>query len=297
MKEYYNMKLYGYHQDDEYRYKYEEFIVLHEKIQSIQPLISKIIEQLEDDPEKFPRNFMKLSTGAKVLPCRVPNEELITNLFFNMTAEEVEKFIHNTVMYENHSSNPEIDENYVMCFRRAIPSEEPLYDNFWTTPESNEAFIGLSTEQPKDSPIRLHSVIKVTSLAQLKKHGIVDSERLGSEGEIAIDPNKKFEGVLFQYKDSRELYALRDYIDNGGITRQEMLETAQKTYYERTKLQGLPIFEEGSLKEQLDTICDDTTFSGFTQMSNNVRGISKQLELGDDVIEEGDIDYGANDWI
>ena len=240
-KEYYNMALYGYHEDDEYHLQYgsNEFNQLHERIQAIKPYVQRIFEQLESDPDKFPSNFIYLGYDSNFRYRRVPNKDLILNLFLGTSIEEAEKYIKNTVMYEQGSQD--IDKNYVMCFRRAIPAEEPLYDNFWTKPYSSESFSGLNVEQPKDSPIRLHSVIKVTSLAELEKHGIIHSERLGSEGEITIDPNKKFEGVLFQYKDSRELFDLMRYIDNGGKTRQELLRESLERYYDRTKLQGLPI--------------------------------------------------------
>lgn len=61
-EEFYNMKLYGYHKDDEYYFPEgsEEFNQLHKKIEFIRPIVSKIIEELKINPQKYPSSFFKL---------------------------------------------------------------------------------------------------------------------------------------------------------------------------------------------------------------------------------------------
>ena len=137
------------------------------------------------------------------LPC-FDNEDFIVNIINNIDIDEIEKYMLNTKEYIMHH---ECDKNYVLLFRRAIPSDEPITENFWTT-NFNEVFRGLSMEISGDQ--RIHSVINIATLDSLERHGVVVTDRGVTDGEVAIDPNKNFNSFLFRYKPWIENFELID---------------------------------------------------------------------------------------
>jgi hypothetical protein len=136
--------------------------------------------------------------------------------------------------------------DYVIVTRRAVPSETPKPEVFWTT-EHRVVISGLRRELPEKSPQRLHSVVMVSTLGNLKRHGFSDTSGGSSDGEIVIDPNKNFSDFLFMYKPEYEIKYLDSYLKDGGITREALLLELKKTANKRMRLQGLEVDIEDSL--------------------------------------------------
>ena len=126
---------------------------------------------------------------------------------------------------------------YAIVTRRAVPSDTPKPEAFWTI-EHREVKTGLTNEMPNGSPQRLHSVIMVSTIGRLAKHGYAYTENGGSDGEIVIDPTKPFNDFLFMYKPENEIEELKKYLNNGGISREELLEEFRKTASNRLDAQG-----------------------------------------------------------
>ena len=150
--------------------------------------------------------------------------------------EEQFNYVQNTI---NYGRNLSYDSRYVLVARRVVPSYEPKSENFWST-DPNESLNGLRNEIRDEQ--RFHSVVMVTSLEKLENHGLsMTKGRGGSDGEIVIDPNKTFNDFLFMYKPRSEFYNLLDFLEKGGIGREELLSKLRDTAYDRAVAQGLPI--------------------------------------------------------
>ena len=196
--------------------------------------ISKISDKRLVELVKY---FMELNEESKYSLMSFMHEDFLVNLINNVEIDDISNYLINTMKYH---LGKECNHEYVLCFRRAIPSEYPKTENFWSN-EFGEVYNGLTPEII--GPQRLHSVINVTTLDKLEKHGIVFTGKGVSDGEIAIDPNKNFDSILFRYKPISEYYELLEFLKNGGITRKELLEELYENRYERMKKQGLPIEE------------------------------------------------------
>ena len=155
-------------------------------------------------------------------------------LYHKVDEEDIYKYALNTC---KKKSNMPCDNNYVLVSRRAIPSEEPKPESFWTL-EHSQAVQGLRKELPDESPLRLHSVIMISTLGRLEKHGLAETTNGVSDGEVCIDPNKPFNDFLFMYKSEEETKKLRSYLKNGGMTREETLVKLKETANERKIKQG-----------------------------------------------------------
>lgn len=185
---------------------------------------------------KAVRCFMKMARKYKLTIQCFEDEMFMLNLLNHVELDDVPKYIDNTSKY---LMRKECDHRFVLCFRRALPSDYPKNENFWTT---DYRIASCCLRYEISGPLRLHSVIHVTTLGKLEEHGIVNTTTGAvTDGEIAIDPNKNFDGILFRYKLSDEYDELEEYLNNGGITRQELLDKCEATKYERMKNQGLPV--------------------------------------------------------
>lgn len=172
-------------------------------------------------------------------PC-FEDVDFLLNLINNVDVHDIPKYMVNTDNYLRHK---EYDKKYVLCFRRAVPSDSSKPETFWST-EFNTVKQGLRYEIGIGSPQRLHSVINIATLDSLEQHGIVHTMGRGvSDGEVAINPNKDFSSFLFRYKPISEFFSLRDYIANGGIERDELLHQLAETSLERMRKQGLIVDE------------------------------------------------------
>lgn len=144
------------------------------------------------------------------------------------------KYVENTCKYH---MGEECDHNFVIATRRAVPSNEPKPESFWST-EHRQVVSGLRRELPLGSPQRLHSVIMVTTIGRLENHGIATTNGGATDGEIAIIPTKPFSEFLFMYKPESEIVELKQYLENGGISRGKLLEQLKLLASERIKEQG-----------------------------------------------------------
>lgn len=229
----------------------------------------------DEEMKKIKEDYF-LKYEDKLLLTFFKDDDFFRNFINQISEEEREKYIENTIKYllEN-----QYDANYVIVARRAVPSYESKPESFWTT-EAHEALYGLRNEIQAEQ--RLHSVIMVSTLGNLIEHGL--SETIGrgeSDGEIVIDPNKNFEKFLFMYKPIEEFWELEDYLKEGGITREQLLEQLRATAVERAKIQGLPVNVDG--KKTIDIIEESTgdeTISGINEENKYLKNRVAQKASG-----------------
>ena len=120
-----------------------------------------------------------------------------TNLWFNRDPDFIGKFVIAVPdLYEQSqylinsasfflNSRGRCDWDYVLVFRRSLPSTEDKPEQYWTT-DYITALRELKNEIP--GAHRLHTVILVTTLGQLTRYGIDDDIYSGgqSDGQIKI---------------------------------------------------------------------------------------------------------------
>lgn len=210
------------------------------------------------------------------------NADFFTNFINYIPPEEYSKYIENTINYGFHDATRKpYDPNYVLVARRAVPSYKSKPENFWST-DPNEPLCGLKNEIQNEE--RLHSVIMVSTLGKLLNHGQVYTSRGRSDGEIAIDPNKNFSDFLFMYKPHSEFFELVDYLKNGGIKREELLEQLRATAAERAIAQGLPVKSEAYIS--LDSIVESTLDQTTSGINTEIQYL-KQREKADTIEQDG----------
>lgn len=100
---------------------------------------------------------------------------------------EQDKFVINTSSYRAGLTKDQFDPNYVLVFRRTLPSDQPKPEQHWTT-DYITAVRGLTQEIP--GAHRLYSIVLSTNLAELQRIGIAKEPqaRGESDGEIKIEP-------------------------------------------------------------------------------------------------------------
>ena len=149
--------------------------------------------------------------------------------------EEQFKYVENTNNYHCKSSLKEFDLNYALVTRRAVYSNIPKPEQYWSD-EHATVLLGLRKEIPLGSPQRIYSVIMVSTLQKLKDHGESTEEELcgSSDGEIEIS-DKPFssDNFLFTYKPKNEMEELYFYIKNKGMTQEEVINELKYNYDER----------------------------------------------------------------
>ena len=136
--------------------------------------------------------------------------------------EEQFNYVKNTANYETNSLNG-YDPSYVIVTRRAVPSLEAKPEQFWSTAH-REILMGLTQEIPHKSAQREHSVIMVSTLGNVQKHGRAMHLGGSTDGEI-VTSSKPFseDEMLFVYKPINELYSFCSYMKSGGIKNEEIL--------------------------------------------------------------------------
>lgn len=196
-----------------------------------------------DESEEIYNNYLEIYPGLDLTYFRDENFRL--NFFLRIPKEEWEKYFSETIKYLRREK---CNHDYVLVTRRAIPSEQPKPEVFWSY--EFVPLYGLKTEIINE--LRLHSVIMVSTLGKLENHGLSRKSRGAvSDGEIVIDPNKPFSDFLFTYKPFREIRELEYYLKNGGITREEILNKLSATAYGRAILQGLDVDKNGEFSDNL----------------------------------------------
>lgn len=164
--------------------------------------------------------------------------------------EEQFNYVKNTANYETNSLNG-YDPNYVIVTRRAVPSLEAKPEQFWST-EHREVLMGLTQEIPHKSAQREHSVIMVSTLGNVQKHGTAMHWGGFTDGEI-VTSSKPFseDEMLFVYKPINELYSFCSYMQSGGIKNEEILKILRDGAIART--QKIKLSDIDSLKEVEDS--------------------------------------------
>lgn len=244
-----------------------------------------VVDELEDKFSEEAKNAIKSKWqqkfGNRWTQTVVADEDFFTNFINSVPKEEQEKYIKNTIDYDNGYGNKSLyDPNYVLVTRRAVPSYESKPENFWSV-DPKETLMGLKSEINKEQ--RMHSVIMVTTLQKLINHGIVITNRGVSDGEIAIDPNKNFNQFLFMYKPQGEFYSLVNFLEKGGISREELLTQLRNTAVERAIKQGLPLNQpealpnvypsDDDIQEMLDELDYEEKTDYFQQEVEEKQGI------------------------
>lgn len=159
--------------------------------------------------------------------------EFLDEFLIQIPEEEQFNYVENTV---NYLYGEEYNPEYVLVFRRTVPSITPKPETFWSTEYRTPRF-GLKKEIPLNSPQRLHSVIMISRLSALKEHGEIISNSATSDGEISIDYSKNFDNFLFMYKPFDEIYELKNYLNNGGKTLDEVIDELSKKAQDRIERQ------------------------------------------------------------
>lgn len=195
-------------------------------------IISNIWGTYTEEQEKIVNEWQsKLTNDITISAFR--DAEFLDEFLIEIPDEEQFKYVENTV---NYLYGKEYNPDYVLVFRRAVPSIKPKPEAFWST-EYRVPRFGLKKEIPLNSAQRLHSVIMISTLSALKKHGEIINNSATSDGEISIDYNKEFNDFLFMYKPFSEIYELKKYLNNGGKSLDEVLEELSKNAEDRIKRQ------------------------------------------------------------
>ena len=67
---------------------------------------------------------------------------------------------------------------------------------------------------------------------------MLPASTLNATNKAVINPTKAFDNFLFMYKPESDVAELKDYLENGGISRQEILNYLKETACQRMKEQG-----------------------------------------------------------
>lgn len=153
------------------------------------------------------------------------------------------KYVESTNNYQNRNREKQLGKfnpNYVLVTRRAVPSEIPKPEQYWTD-EHGTALLGLKREIPVGSPHRMYTVIMVTTLQKLIDHGEPSDEELfskgSSDGEIMIS-SAPFspDNFIFTYKPKKEIEELYLYIKNGGMSKEEVISSLKDASEKKEEL-------------------------------------------------------------
>lgn len=155
----------------------------------------------------------------------------------NIPAEEQFTYVENTNNFQmeyggwKQEEKEKYDPAYVLVTRRAVPSDTPKPEMYWTY-EHRTARIGLRNEIPLGSAQRAYSVIMVSTLQKLLDHGLYHKQGGVSDGEIAINP-EPFDpkDMLFTYKPEFEKYDMYGF----DKTKEEVLEELKQAALQRAE--------------------------------------------------------------
>lgn len=205
-------------------------------LSSVEKSNKEIYGEYTEEEQKIINEWKSRLTNLDILGVTVFRDaEFLRNFIKQIPLDEQFLYAENTC---NYQLNKECNHDYVIVTRRSVYSEIPKPETFWTT-EHRVALNGLELELPSGSPQRLYSYILVSTLSKLEKHGLSYTSNGCSDGEIVIDPYKPFSDFIFVYKPEKEIKLLKDYLANGGISKEELLYELQKISEDRMKRQGL----------------------------------------------------------
>lgn len=222
-------------------------------VEDIQKTSNDIWGVYTEEEAKIVEEWNQKLGKEKALSITVFRDAAFLRKFLSIVPNDEQfKYVENTYKY---TFDKECEHKYAILTRRAVPSDEPKPEAFWTK-EHRVALSGLRQEIPLGSPQRLHSVIMCTTLDKLEAHGIDDTIAIKSDGQISIDLDKPFTDFLFMYKPEKEKEDLEQYLKNGGKSREEVLAELRVNADERKRLQRRKSVQElgkESLTEQKDT--------------------------------------------
>ncbi len=222
-------------------------------VEDIQKTSNDIWGVYTEEESKIVEEWNQKLGEEKALSITVFRDAAFLRKFLSIVPNDEQfKYVENTYKY---TFDKECEHKYAILTRRAVPSDEPKPEAFWTK-EHRVALSGLRQEIPLGSPQRLHSVIMCTTLDKLEEHGIDDTIAIKSDGQVSIDLDKPFTDFLFMYKPEKEKEDLEQYLKNGGKTREEVLAELRVNADERKRLQRRKSVQElgkESLTEQKDT--------------------------------------------
>jgi hypothetical protein len=134
--------------------------------------------------------------------------------------EEQKKYLINSSKY---ASRNQYDPNYVLFFRRTLPSGNPKPEERWTN-EFIQARNGLRREIP-EGPHRLHTIILCDTLS----HILINGEKEGNtnpftDGELAVNFQAYDQSrSLCKFKPAQEKEKLDEYLKkDGAMTAQQI---------------------------------------------------------------------------
>ncbi|WP_305133021.1 hypothetical protein [Thomasclavelia cocleata] len=222
-------------------------------VEDIQKISNDIWGVYTEEEAKIVEEWNQKLGQEKALSITVFRDAAFLRKFLSIVPNDEQfKYVENTYKY---TFDKECEHKYAILTRRAVPSDEPKPEAFWTK-EHRVALSGLRQEIPLGSPQRLHSVIMCTTLDKLEKHGIDDTIAIKSDGQVSIDLDKPFADFLFMYKPEKEKEDLEQYLKKGGKSREEVLAELRVNTDERKRLQSRKSVQElgkESLTEQKDT--------------------------------------------
>ncbi len=222
-------------------------------VEDIQKISNDIWGVYTEEEAKIVEEWNQKLGEEKALSITVFRDAAFLRKFLSIVPNDEQfKYVENTYKY---TFDKECEHKYAILTRRAVPSNEPKPEAFWTK-EHRVALSGLRQEIPLGSPQRLHSVIMCTTLDKLEEHGIDDTIAIKSDGQVSIDLDKPFTDFLFMYKPEKEKEDLEQYLKNGGKSREEVLAELRINADERKRLQRRKSVQElgkESLTEQKDT--------------------------------------------
>ena len=176
-----------------------------------------VLSDFEKDLNLSPivQMFCKDEGFVKAFIQSVPNEE------------EQKKYLINSSKYVTNDSN--YDPNYVLFFRRTLPSNSPKHEERRTNIYI-QVRNGLRREIP-EGPHRLHSVILCDSLKHLLMNGEKTWEmRAFTDGEIVVKfPDYDQNTCICKFKPLEEQEALEEYLKiEGAIALENILQKIKK---------------------------------------------------------------------
>ncbi|MDD2656065.1 MAG: hypothetical protein PHQ18_00630 [Patescibacteria group bacterium] len=146
--------------------------------------------------------------------------------------EKQKKYLINSSKYENEEQD--FDPNYVLFFRRTLPSKTPKPEERWTYLYTTVRH-GLRREIP-EGPHRLHSIILCESLGKLLIYGEkTEDSNPFTDGERVFECRKyDQEESLCKFKPTREKKELAEYLKKEGALSEE--ETLAKVTEHKSKI-------------------------------------------------------------
>lgn len=130
-----------------------------------------------------------------------------------------------------------IDPQYVLFFRRSLPSEKPKYEGHWTSDYAT-ARRGLQHEIPAIH--RLHTIILASTLSDVLSDATVE-DSVGSDGEIKLRQQKMYnqKRSICRFRPMSQQKELEEYLKNpDALSLEQMTEKVREAILNRIHKNG-----------------------------------------------------------